>query len=135
MEEFLNYVKDFCKDNNIEIEFGWKEKARRKEITESLDILLKANETKKLEVVKKLIHNYLLVDHLLNNLVVIPYYEEYSKSGPRGVYEYVGNQLDTFKRCLTGSMLALAKDEELEDFYKNLMGWEDDEEDDEGLKK
>ena len=53
MEEFLNAVKDYCKDNNIEIEFGWKEKARRKEITESLDILLKANETKKLEIVKK----------------------------------------------------------------------------------
>ena len=127
MEEFLNDVKDFCKDNNIEIEFGWKEKARRKEITESLDILLKANETKKLEVVKKLIHNYLLVDHLMNNLVVIPYYEEYNKSGARGVYEYMEEELDTFKRCLTASMIALAKDEELEDFYKKLMNWEDDE--------
>ena len=135
MEEFLNAVKDFCKDNNIEIEFGWKEKARRKEITESLDILLKANETKKLEIVKKLIHNYLLVDHLMNNLEGIPYYEEYSKSGTRDVYEYMGEELDIFKRCLTGSILALAKDEELEDFYKKLMRWEDDEEDDEGLKK
>ena len=105
MEEFLNDVKDFCKDNNIEIEFGWKEKARRKEITESLGILLKANETKKLEIVKKLIHNYLLVDHLMNNFKVIPYYEEYSKSGPRAVYEYMDGELDTFKRCLTGSML------------------------------
>ena len=134
MEEFLNDVKDYCKDNNIEIEFGWTEKSRRKEITESLDILLKANETKKLEIVKKLIHNYLLVDHLMNNLKVIPYYEEYSKSGPRGVYEYMDEELDTSKRCLTGSMLALAKDEELEDFYKKLMRREDDEDDDEWLK-
>ena len=52
-----------------------------------------------------------------------PYYS-------RGVYEYMDGELDTFKICLTGSMLALAKDEELEDFYKNLMNWEDDE----GLK-
>ena len=131
MEEFFNDVKDFCKDNNLKIEFGWKEKARRKEITESLDILLKANETKKLEIVIKLIHNYLLVDNLMNNLKVIPYYEEYSKSGTRGVYEYMDSELDTFKRCLTGSMLALAKDEELEDFYKKLMNWEDDKDDDE----
>ena len=134
MEEFLNDVKDYCKDNNIEIEFGWKEKARRKEITESLGILIKASETKKLEIVKKLIHNYLLVDHLMNNLKVFPYYEEYSKSGTRGVYEYMEDELDTFKRRLTGSMLALAKDEELEDFYKKLMRREDDEDDDEWLK-
>ena len=121
MEEFLNDVKDFCKDSHIEIEFGLKEKARRKEIIESIDILLEKNETKKLKIVKKLIKNYLLVDHLMNNRRVIPYYEEYSKSGTRGVYEYMDSQLDTFKRCLTGSMLALAKDEELEDFYKKLM--------------
>ena len=131
MEEFLNDVKDYCEDNNIEIEFGIKEKVRRKEITESLDVLIKANETKKLKIVKKLIRNYMLVDHLINNLRVIPYYEEYSKSGTRGVYEYMDDQLDTFKRCLTGSMLALAKDEELEDFYKKLMRRKDDEEDDE----
>ena len=107
-----------------------KEKARRKEIIESLDILLEKNETKKLKIVKKLIKNYLLVDHLMNNRRVIPYYEEYSKSGTRGVYEYVESQLDIFKRCLTGSMLALAKDEELEDFYKKLMRWDEDEDED-----
>ena len=133
MEQILNSIKDDFKDQNIEmtIECGVLEKNRRKEITESLGILLKANETKKLEVVKKLIHNYLLVDHLMNNLEDIPYYEEYEKSGPRGVYEYMDCELDTFKNCLTGSILALAKDEELEDFYKKLMGWEKDEEEDE----
>ena len=57
----------------------------------------------------------------------IPYYKEYSKSGTRDVYEYMEEELDSFKRCLTGSILALAKDEELEDFYKDLMGMEDDE--------
>ena len=116
MEQFLNDVKDYCRDNDMEIEFGWKEKNRRKEITEALDILIAANETKKLEIVKKLIHNYLVVDQLMKNLEYIPYYEEFRKYGPRGVAEYMVNELDTFKRCLTGSMIAMAKD-------KKLMGW------------
>ena len=38
MEQFFNYLKDYCRDNDINIEFGWKEKNRRKEITEALDI-------------------------------------------------------------------------------------------------
>ena len=131
MDQILNDIKDYCKDNNIgiEINYGWKEKARREEIIESLKILIEANETKKLEIVKKLIHNYLLVDNLTKNLVVIPYYKEYRKSGPRGVYEYMEEELDSFKRCLTGSMLALAKDEKLEDFYKKLMGFSNEEDD------
>ena len=123
MEQFLNDVKDYCRDNDMEIEFGWKKKNRRKEITEALDILIAANETKKLEIVKKLIHNYLVVDQLMKNLAYIPYYEEFRKYGPRGVAEYMVDELDTFKRCLTGSMITMAKDKKLEKFYKTLMGW------------
>ena len=44
------------------------------------------------------------------------------------------NQLDTFKRCLTGAMTAMAKDEKLEKFYKELMrfdDWNEDEDEDE----
>ena len=133
MAQFFNYLKDYCRDNDINIEFGWKEKNRRKEITEALDILIAANETKKLEIVKKLIHNYLAVDELMKNLEYIPYYEEFRKYGPRGVAEYMENELDTFKRCLTGSMTAMAKDEELKKFCKKLMRWDkwDDEDEDE----
>ena len=31
------------------------------------------------------------------------------------------SKLDSFKRCLTGAIVAMAKDEELEKFYKKLM--------------
>ena len=100
------------------------EKNRKKEIAKALDKMLKDKETKKLEIVKKLVHNYLAVDQLMNNLEDIPYYEEFSRYGPRGVAEYMENELDSFKRCLTGAIVAMAKDEELEKFYKQLMGWE-----------
>ena len=133
MEEIINDIKDYCKDNNLEIEFGVIEKNRKKEIAKALDKMLKDKETKKLEIVKKLVHNYLAVDQLMNNLEDIPYYEEFSRYGPRGVAEYMENELDSFKRCLTGAIVAMAKDEELEKFYKQLMGWEkwDDEDEDE----
>ena len=41
------------------------------------------------------------------------------------------SKLDSFKRCLTGAIVAMAKDEELEKFYKQLMGWEKWEDEDE----
>ena len=82
MEEIINDIKDYCKDNNLEIEFGVIEKNRKKEIAKALDKMLKDKETKKLEIVKKLVHNYLAVDQLMNNLEDIPYYEEFSRYGP-----------------------------------------------------
>ena len=124
MEEFINDIKDYCKDNNIEIEFGVVEKYRRKRITKALDKLLEDKGTKKLEIATKLVHNYLAVDQLMNNLEDIPYYEEFSRYGPRGVAEYMEKELVNFRECLVGAMTAMAKDEELEKFYKQLMGWE-----------
>ena len=55
MEQFINNIKDYCDKNELSIEFGWKEKNRRKEITEALGSLAAANETRKLEIVKKTI--------------------------------------------------------------------------------
>ena len=121
MEEFFNDVKEFCK----EIEIGWNEKERRKEIIVILEILLKENEKEKekLNIVKRLMQNYMLVDNLMCKLRVIPDYIEYSHSGVCDVYKYMDKELDTFKSCLIASMLALVKDEELDVNYKKLMRW------------
>ena len=128
MEKFINDIKDYCKDNNIEIEieFGVIEKHRRKEIAKALGKLLEGKETKKLEIAKKLVHNYLAVDQLMNNLEDIPYFQEFSRYGPHIVAEYMENKLDSFKICLTGSIVAMAKDEELKTFYKELVRWDDE---------
>ena len=65
----------------------------------------------------------------MNNLEDIPYYQEFSRYGPRGVAEYMENKLDSFEICLTGTIVAMAKDEELKIFYKELMRWDDEDED------
>ena len=66
------------------------------------------------------------VDNLMKNLEYIPYYEEFSKYKISLIGEYMESDLDTFKRCLTGTMTAIAKDEKLETFYKELMRFDDD---------
>ena len=71
------------------------------------------------------------VDQLMKNLEYIPYYEEFRKYGAHGVAEYMESELDTFKRFLTGAMTAMAKDEKLEKFYKELMSWENCDNEDE----
>ena len=75
-----------------------------------LEISIKDNESKKLEVVEKLINNYLLVEDLANNLIEIDYYEEFEKNNNYGEYERIKKHLDDFELCLVGSLSALAQD-------------------------
>ena len=127
MEKFINDLIDYCKDNDIGIEFGVYEKYRRKAITEALGKLSEDKETKKLEIAKKLVYNYLAVDHLMNNIKDIPYFQEFSRYGPRLVAEYMEKTLDSFKICLIAVIVAMSKDEELKKFYKELMRRGDEE--------
>ena len=123
MEEFINDIKDYFKDNNIEIEIeGELKKSRRKRIIKTLDKLLEDRETKKLEIAKKLINNYLAIDKLMNNLEDIPYYKEFSRNGPNAAVKYIKVKLEDFKECLVAVMSAMAKD--IKKFYKKLIGWE-----------
>ena len=57
----------------------------------------------------------------MNKMSEIPHYDDFGKSFVRGVYERMCNGLDTYKRCLTGSLLALAKDERIRDFYLKIL--------------
>ena len=109
-------------DEKIEIRLikGWRGKSMRGEIDEAFDILLKANKTEKLEVAKTLNDNINTLNKLYHTLF-IPSYKE-GKSFAYGVCKHIVEEIDTFKRCLKGSIVALAKDAELEDFYKYLMG-------------
>ena len=129
MEKLLNFIKSCFGGNGLKIDFGWRDRNRREEITEALEILIASNETKKLEIFKKLLHNYVVVDQIEKSLECIPFDEKFDKYGVCLVLEYMFSQLDTFKRGLTGVMTAMAKDENLEKFYKGLMRWDEDEKD------
>ena len=133
MEEFYKFLKDYAKDNGMIIETGWKEKNRRSEMTEALNLISKSGDPRKMEIAKRVEYNYKILDAFMNEMAEIPHYDEFVKSFVRGVYERMCCELDTFKRCLTGSLLALAKDERIRDFYLEILS--ESKEDYEALKK
>ena len=121
MEEFYKFLKDYAKDNGMIIETGWREKNRRSEMTEALNLISKSADPRKMEIAKRVVYNYKLLDDLMNEMAEIPHYDDFGKSFVRGVYDRMCSELDTFKRCLTGSLLALAKDERIRDFYLEIL--------------
>ena len=130
MEQFYNFLKEFAKDNDMTIETGWKEKNRRSEMLEAFELISKSGDPRKMEIAIQVETNYRLLDDLMNKMEEIPHYDDFGKSFVRGVYDRMWCDLDTFKRCLTGSLLALAKDERIRDFYLEILcdGKEDYEE-------
>ena len=132
MEQFYNFLKEFAQDKDMTIETGWKEKNRRSEMLEAFELINESGDPRKKEIAIQVETNYQLLDDLMNKMEEIPHYDEFAKSFVRGVYERMCNKLDTFKRCLTGSLLALAKDE-IRDFYLQILC--DGEEDYEDQKK
>ena len=121
MEEFYKFLKDHAKDNGMIIETGWREKKRRSEMTEALNLIIKSADPRKMEIAKRVEYNYKLLDDLMNKMAEIPHNDDFGKSFVRGVYDRMCCKLDTFKRCLTGSLLALAKGERIRDFYLEIL--------------
>ena len=121
MEEFYKFLKEHAKDNGMIIETGWKEKNRISEMTEALNLISKSGDPRKMEVAKLVEYNYKILGVFMNEMAEIPQDDEFGKSFVRGVYDRMWCELDTFKRCLTGSLLALAIDEKIEDFYLKIL--------------
>ena len=121
MEQFYNFLKEFAKDNDMTIETGWKEKNRRSEMLEAFELISKSGDPRKMEIAIQVETNYQLLDDLMNKMEEIPHYDDFGKSFVRGVYDRMCSKLDTLKRCLTGSLLALAKDERIRDFYLEIL--------------
>ena len=122
MGQFYNFLKEFAKDNDtVRIETGWKEKNRRSEMLEAFELISKSGDPRKKAIAIQVETNYKLLDNLMNKMAEIPHYDDFGKSFVRGVYDRMCCKLDTFKRCLTGSLLALAKDERIRDFYLEIL--------------
>ena len=123
MEQFYNFLKEFAKDNDMRIETGWKEKNRRSEMLEAFEIIKKSGDPRKKLIAIQVETNYKLLDDLMNKMVEVSDFDEFGKSFVRGVYDRMCSGLDTYKRCLTGSLLALAfaKDERIRDFYLEIL--------------
>ena len=101
----------------------------RKEINDALIKLLLAKETEKLEIVKKLIKNYLAVNDLEKNLSSIPYCKDLRKYGSNYVEGYLEEKLIKIKECLIGVIKAMVKDKEIDHRLKKRMVDDDDDDD------
>ena len=100
----------------------------REEINGALMKLLLAKETEKLEIVKKLIKNYLAVYDLEKNLSSIPYCKDFRKYGSNDIKYYM-EEVIKFKNCLIGVIKAMAEDKEI-NHLKKIMDDDDDDDDD-----
>ena len=121
MEEFKNFLVDFCEQNGMKIECGVHEKERLRDIKEAMEIISKSQDQRKIEIAKRVVYNYQILDDMMMKIVGIPHYEEFGKSFVRGVCDRMDCILDSLKRCLVGSLTALAKDERIEDFFLELL--------------
>ena len=105
----------------FEVEVGWKEKDRRKSMSNAIKKIKESGDDKNIMFAKRLARYY----GIFNNIGYITTNPditlEEDKYGLNYIHIYLENFVDSAKRCIDGVMTALANDEPLESFYKKLM--------------
>ena len=116
MEELL---KEF-EDNGIKVVVGWKEKERKKTMSEAMKKLKESGDEKKIRYAKTLARYYGIfhnIGFILNPEISL----EEDKYEINYLCHYLGNFVDTAKTSIAGVIKALADDELLDPFCKYLM--------------
>lgn len=117
MEELLKELED----EGFEVVVGWKEKERKKTMSEEMKKLKESNDEKKIKLAKRLARYYGIF-HNIGYITTNPDFPfEEDKYGLHYVYCYLENFVDTAKISITGVIKALADDEQLDPFSKYLM--------------
>ena len=117
MEELL---KEF-EHNGIKVVVGWKEKERKKTMSEAMKKLKESGDENKIKLAKRLARYYGIF-HNMGFITTNPDFPfEEDKYGLHYVYCYLENFVDTAKISITGVIKALADDEPLDPFCKYLM--------------
>ena len=119
MEGFFDVLKEF-EDKGFTIEYGWKEKRRKKEIVEAIKKLKANGDENKIRYAKTLTRYYGILNNMgciLNPKISL----EEDKYGLNYLCQYLDNFVDTAKISIAGVMKALADDEKLSPFCKYLM--------------
>ena len=116
MEELLKELEEGCT-----IECGWKEKQRKKEMSEAMKKLKESGDENKIMLAKRLARYYGIF-HNMGPITTCPNFPfEEDKYGLHYVHIYLENFVDSAKRSIAGVIKALADDEPLDPFYKYLM--------------
>ena len=117
MEEILKELED----KGCEIIVGYREKERKKEMSEAMKKLKDSGDENKIKIAKRLARYYGIF-HNIGPITTNPDFPfEEDKYGLHYVHIYLENFVDTAKRCIAGVMTALANDEKLDPFCKYLM--------------
>ena len=107
----------------IEVEVGWKDKSRKKEILQAIKKIKDSGDESKLLYAKNLYRYYSIFDNLHCLLKSHPILiEKEVKYHCEDFYHYIDDKIiDSSKRIITGIISAVANDEPLDSFYKYLM--------------
>ena len=117
MEELLKELED----EGFEVVVGWKEKERKKTMSEAMKKLKESNDEKKIKLAKRLARYYGIF-HNIGYITTNPDFPfEEDKYGLHYVYCYLENFVDTAKISITGVIKALTDDERLDPFCKYFM--------------
>ena len=120
MEAVFEVFKELG-DEGFNIECGWKEKQRKKEMSEAMKKLKESGDENKIMLAKRLVRYYGIFNNM-GPITTCPNFSfEEDKYGLHYVHIYLENFVDSAKRSIAGVMTALANDEPLDPFYKYLM--------------
>ena len=112
MDAILKRLEDMGYE--IEVEVGWKDKSRKKKISEAIKKLKDSGDESKLLYAKNLYRYYSIffnLGYLVNSHPILN----------EDLYSYLDNFIDSSKRIIIGVIEAIANDEPLDPFLRYLM--------------
>ena len=117
MEELLKELED----KGCEVVVGWKEKERKKIMSEAMKKLKESNDEKKIKLAKRLARYYGIF-HNIGYITTNPDFPfEEDKYGLHYIFSYLECFVDTAKISIAGVIKALGNDEQIDPFCKYLM--------------
>ena len=119
MEELFEVFKEL-EDQGCTIECGWKEKERKKTMSEAMKKLKESGDENKIKLAK-ILARYYGIFHNMAPTINPNFPVEEDKYGLHYVCYYLENYVDATKRSIAGVIKALADDEKLDPFCKYLM--------------
>ena len=120
MERLFEVLKEL-EEQGCEIEIGWKEKQRKKEMGEAMKKLKASGDENNIRYAKTLARYYGIFNNIGFILNPTEISLEEDKYGLNYLCRYLDNFVDTAKISIAGVMTALADDEKLDPFCKYLM--------------
>ena len=118
----FNELREFINQGGkIKFENMEKEQEIKKEIGEAMKKIKEIDDDNKIMIAKGLVRYYSILnnmDYLIKNNDISFKKDKY---GSYYIYNYLYNFVDTSKRSIVGVIKALANDEKLSPFYKDLM--------------